>query len=58
MLTTAEMITMITMITSSVDKIILFGARFIFVMAGMTFEVVVMAPLVVKINCVVTEITF
>ena len=44
------------MITSSVDKIILFVANF--ALAEMTFKVAVMASLLDKITFVVTEITF
>ena len=36
------------------DKIVLFVAKFIFVIAEMNFKVVVMAPVVVKITFVVT----
>ena len=46
------------MITSSVDKIILFVANFALVVAEMTFKVAVMASLLDKITFVVTEITF
>ena len=46
----------VAVITYSVDKIILFVAMFTFVVAEMTFKV--MVPFVVKITFVVTEITF
>ena len=48
----------VVLITSSVDKIILFVAKFTLVVAELTFKVVVMASLVAKITFVVTEITF
>ena len=48
----------VALVTSSVDKIILFVVKFTLVVTEMTFKVVVMASLVFKITFVVTEITF